>query len=173
MISRLLPYLRVLVASAASAKAILMDSDDSKEIRLLKITLGNGEIHGGVEQLQEFGFTARPLPGAQLNIQFIGGNRSSPLVVASDDGRYRPHLEPGESCMYNAFGASIVLKNDGTFLVNGPVVFHDRVTFEQDVQVDGSVQANGDVVAGTVSLKTHVHSGVTPGVGASGPPVGG
>lgn len=39
------------------------------------------------------------------------------------------------------------------------------------VNITGSLVVSGDVTAGTVSLKTHVHSGVTPGGGSSGPPV--
>jgi len=50
------------------------------------------------------------------------------------------------------------------------------VRVQGDFQVDGditadNVSATGDVVAGTVSLKLHVHTGVTPGGGSSGPPV--
>lgn len=53
-------------------------------------------------------------------------------------------------------GASV--RVEGDFVVNG------------DITAD-NVEATGDVVAGTVSLKTHVHSGVTTGGGSSGPPV--
>lgn len=51
------------------------------------------------------------------------------------------------------------------------------VRVQGDLIVSGDVEAanvtaTGDVVAGTVSLKLHTHSGVTPGSGASGPPIG-
>jgi phage baseplate assembly protein V len=40
-----------------------------------------------------------------------------------------------------------------------------------DINISGSVNADADVKAGTVSLKTHIHSGVTTGSGTSGQPV--
>ena len=36
----------------------------------------------------------------------------------------------------------------------------------------GNVNVTGDVIADGISLKTHIHSGVEPGGGTSGPPVG-
>ena len=39
------------------------------------------------------------------------------------------------------------------------------------VTVQGSIAVTGDVTAGGKSLQTHVHSGVQPGAGNSGPPV--
>jgi phage baseplate assembly protein gpV len=39
------------------------------------------------------------------------------------------------------------------------------------VTVQGSIAVTGDVTAGGKSLTTHVHSGVQPGAGNSGPPV--
>ena len=40
-----------------------------------------------------------------------------------------------------------------------------------DVTVESTLTAGTDVVGGGISLKTHVHSGVQPGAGTSGPPV--
>jgi phage baseplate assembly protein gpV len=39
-----------------------------------------------------------------------------------------------------------------------------------NLYVDGTITVTGDVVAGTVSLKTHKHLGVVPGGGVSGVP---
>ncbi|MBO8136808.1 MAG: phage baseplate assembly protein V [Desulfotomaculum sp.] len=41
------------------------------------------------------------------------------------------------------------------------------------ITVNGNITATGDVKAGGVSLKTHVHSGVTSGTESTGPPEGG
>jgi hypothetical protein len=45
------------------------------------------------------------------------------------------------------------------------------MTVKNDFTVEGTVTADTDVVGGGKSLKTHIHSAVTTGVGTSGPPV--
>lgn len=45
------------------------------------------------------------------------------------------------------------------------------VTMSGDLTVDGTVTGGTDVIANTISGKTHTHSGVTTGGGTSGPPV--
>lgn len=39
------------------------------------------------------------------------------------------------------------------------------------VKMSGSLEVTGQVTGNGVALSTHVHSGVTPGIGTSGPPV--
>ena len=45
------------------------------------------------------------------------------------------------------------------------------LTVTGDVHVTGAITADGDVTAEGTSLHTHIHSGVQPGGGNSGPPV--
>jgi hypothetical protein len=45
------------------------------------------------------------------------------------------------------------------------------ITLDGDVHITGTTTADGDVTAEGTSLHTHVHSGVQPGGGNSGPPV--
>lgn len=76
---------------------------------------------------------------------------------------------------------SIVLKvgsinitiNGSSITFNGPVVFGGTATGEGGtVDFGGSaITTTADVTAGTISLKHHPHSGVTPGGGDTGPPV--
>ena len=40
-----------------------------------------------------------------------------------------------------------------------------------DLNITGTVKADTDIKAGTVSLKTHIHTGVTTGAGVSGQPL--
>ncbi|MEL6477622.1 MAG: phage baseplate assembly protein V [Pseudomonadota bacterium] len=44
------------------------------------------------------------------------------------------------------------------------------VTINGDVTVNGTVTASDDVVADTISLRTHTHGGVVPGGGSTGVP---
>lgn len=40
-----------------------------------------------------------------------------------------------------------------------------------DLEVDGTIKGDIDVISGTISLKSHIHTGVTTGAGVSGQPV--
>lgn len=74
--------------------------------------------------------------------------------------------------------AEIRIKPDGEIILNSPVKvtvnapeseFNSNITINGNTQMNGSLTAtdvitsNTDVVAGTISLKTHVHGGVTSG----------
>ena len=45
-----------------------------------------------------------------------------------------------------------------------------KLTIEGEVEVTGGMKVSADVVAGTVSLRNHVHTGTQPGSGVSGVP---
>jgi hypothetical protein len=54
----------------------------------------------------------------------------------------------------------------------GPVTIQGTLSTTDDVSITGKLTATTDVLAGIVSLKSHKHTGVTPGTGVSGPPFG-
>lgn len=56
---------------------------------------------------------------------------------------------------------------------NGADFTGGKVTIGSDLDVQGNVAAQGDVTAGSISLKDHVHSGVLPGGANTQKPVGG
>lgn len=69
------------------------------------------------------------------------------------------------------------VKITGALLVTGAVTAAGIATTgggsivaEGDISTQGGINATGDIVAGTKSLKTHVHTGVQTGGGVSGPP---
>lgn len=53
----------------------------------------------------------------------------------------------------------------------GATIYGDITQINGSIMTDGDVTSDGDQVAGTVSQKSHVHSGVTPGGGNTGAPV--
>lgn len=57
-----------------------------------------------------------------------------------------------------------------TITSSKPVQFNSDVTVTGKVTVSGDVTAQGDVKAGSISLKTHTHSGVQTGSGSTGAP---
>lgn len=91
-------------------------------------------------------------------------------------------ISPGHIVL--AVGAINITITAAGIVVNGPITFNGIGTGPGGV-VDfgsstlrttgpaqvGSVVSGGDVTAGGISSEHHTHSGVTPGGGASGPPV--
>jgi phage gp45-like len=102
----------------------------------------NSEGRERVEQLQNFGFSASPLPrdeqeggqqgaapggvgeamkgaAAEAILAFIGGQRNHPVCIALDDRRHRPlGLKPGENAQYDDQGQMTLLRRGGLFLLS-------------------------------------------------------
>lgn len=60
---------------------------------------------------------------------------------------------------------------NGDFAITGSLSVTGDISAGGDITSGGTVTGDTDVIGGGVSLKTHVHSGVTPGGGDSGPPL--
>lgn len=69
-----------------------------------------GETIANREYLQHYGFTSRPLAGAELVIIVEGNNI---IAVASDDRRYRLTIADGEAALYDDQGQKVHLKRNG------------------------------------------------------------
>jgi phage gp45-like len=67
------------------------------------------------EYFQHYGFTSRPLPGAE-GIVLIQGNNI--IMIASDDRRYRVALEDGEVALYTDEGDYIHFKRNRDIHIN-------------------------------------------------------
>lgn len=130
----------------------------------LQVTLLADETRAGVEHVQPYGLSTRPLGGAEAIIFSVGGNRDHPLAVVVDDPRHRPAgLAAGEVCLHAAQPAEqhIILRADGTI--------HIQAT--AGVTIDApTVEVTGDVVADGISLRQHTHGGVEAGGGSTGAP---
>jgi phage baseplate assembly protein V len=120
------------------------------------------------EYFQHYGYTSRPLAGAEIIIIREGGHF---VAVASDDRRYRLSLENGEVALYDDQGQKVHLKRDKTIEISGcdtlvatvgisatvtsptvTVVASTKVTLQtplvectQDLKVDGDIVAAGDI----------------------------
>lgn len=65
-------------------------------------------------RLAEFGFSSGLPVGTDVVLAFLGGDRSNPVVIATNHQRYRhSDLSPGETVMYNQWGLYIQLTEDG------------------------------------------------------------
>lgn len=104
--------------------------------------------------------------GTQVLVVPVEGDPEHPVVVArlfdvsitapTSPATGQP-VQPGEIGLFLRGGAYLHLTKD-TVYVGGRLV------------LDGMLQATGDVMAGGISLETHLHGEVEPGTGVSGAP---
>ena len=59
--------------------------------------------------IQQYGFTSKPLKDSEC-IGICPGNRENMVIIATDDKRYRPNVNPGEVSIYSHEGDKIHLK---------------------------------------------------------------
>ncbi|MDO4560822.1 MAG: phage baseplate assembly protein V [bacterium] len=137
-------------AALAVARCVIRLVNDAVPLQAVQVDVLAGETRANVERVQEYGFTSVPLPGCRALAVFVGGDRSSGVVVASDDIRFRlKNLNPGEVALYTNEGDKLHFKNGrlieitaaGGVTVNSPAV----------------TVPEGDVIAGGISLRHHTH----------------
>jgi phage gp45-like len=139
---------------------ILRIIDDTKKIQKCQISLMDNETHSNVDRYQEYGFSSVPLPGAQAVAVSIAGSRDNSIIIATEDGRYRPlNLNAGEVTIYNQFGDKIVIKQNRTIEITAP-----NVIINGNLQVTGNILDNSGTNTRTVSgmrsiFNTHQHAG--------------
>lgn len=71
----------------------------------------DGEVAQDLEHAENFGFTSHPPEGSDCVIVPLGGKTSHGIIVTTTNGTYRvTGLADGETAVYNAAGAKIILK---------------------------------------------------------------
>lgn len=140
-----------------------------------------GQTFDDREYLQHYGYTSRPLPGAE-GILIREGNHI--VMIASDDRRYRIRLEAGEVALYTDEGDKVHLKRNREIEVVGgnKITVTTQVatiTASTSATVTSPVINLGGDRAGLQALvdervlalfNGHTHSGVQAGSGNSGAP---
>lgn len=137
------------------ARAVVQRVADGRKMQILQIGVMAGEDIDDAERVQNYGFSSVPLEGAEGVVVFPGGDRAHALVVAVDDRRYRPTGgEPGEVVVYNAGGASIRLKADGSIEL--------RAAAGQDISLgDGGSTSPLALAADLEELRAEIASAAT------------
>lgn len=126
---------------------ILRIIDDTKKIQKCQISLMDNETHSNIDRYQEYGFSSVPLPGAQAVAVSIAGSRDNSIIIATEDGRYRPlNLNAGEVTIYNHLGDKIVIKQNRTIEITAP-----NVIINGNLQVTGNILDNSGTNTRTVS----------------------
>lgn len=134
------------------------------------------------EYFQHYGFTSRPLPGAE-GILVKNGNHI--IMVASDDRRYRIAIGDGEVALYTDEGDHIHMKQGRIVEIETETLLvkaGTKVRFETPlIETTGQIEAVGtikdlrDSTGKTMSgmrgtYNTHTHGGIQPGAGSTAVP---
>ncbi len=99
-------------------------------IKLFSASGRTGETIDNREYFQHYGFTSRPLPGAEIIIIREGNHF---IAIASDDRTYRLAVEEGEVALYTDEDDKIHLKRDKTIeIVSGNKLI---ATVENEVEL--------------------------------------
>ena len=118
-----------------------------------------GESFADREYFQHYGFSSRPMPGAEGILLKQGNNI---ILVASDDRRYRISLGEGEVALYTDEGDHIHMKRGNLVDVKTNVLkvrALDRVEFDTPlVTTTGVVEAELDIIS-KADIKDHGDSG--------------
>lgn len=145
------------------ARGTVVLAHSANKLQSLQMRLTAGEVNDDMEHFEPYGFTSNPLAGAEGIATFLGGDRSHGVVLVVADRRYRlKALAAGEVAIYTDEGDKIHFKRGRVIDIDSPTL-----------SMSGKIVSQGDQVAAGISQINHVHSGVQPGPGQTGVPVGG
>lgn len=141
-------------AGITISRATIESTDDSKLLQEADVSLYHDEKHRGMERVQQYGFTSRPLPPtgkkkAEAIVLFGNGTRSSGMILGIDDRRHRKkNIEPGETALYDDQGQTIHITRGGIKLNGGtskkPLVL--EVGSSSITIADGKITIKADAI---------------------------
>jgi len=160
------------------ARGTVVLANSANKLQSLQMRLTAGEVNDDMEHFEPYGFTSNPLAGAEGIATFLGGDRSHGVVLVVADRRYRlKALAAGEVAIYTDEGDKIHFKRGRVIDIDTATLnirASSGVTIDSPtLSMSGKIVSRGDQVAAGISQINHVHSGVQPGPGQTGAPVGG
>lgn len=137
----------------------------------------------------QFGLHIAPNINDHGWVEFHEDDREAGVFVSSmfNDNFLPVAVAPGEYLYKHSSGSSIYFKSDGTVTITdkgGSAIAFDgagnitvttsggKVTINSDVTINGALTSTGNVTAGSIDLKNHIHTGVQTGPGVTGAPNG-
>lgn len=148
------------------SRAVVTRSDAGQGLQRLQLDLLRGETRD-IEHVEPYGFTSRPLKGAEAIAAAIGGARGHLLALLATDRRYRKRgLAEGEVALYTDEGDELVFKRGRIVRLNAGSavqVTAPQVTVTASasvildtplVRVTGNIKADGQVSDGTGTMST-------------------
>ncbi|GCE81848.1 phage baseplate assembly protein domain-containing protein [Komagataeibacter oboediens] len=143
------------------------NTNETPNTPTVQAALAAGEMKADLPIMQEYGLASRPVPGSDLVIAFIGGDRTRGVVIATGDQRGRPKdLQPGEVCLFHpSTGSRVWLKADGSIALDPA---NNKVTTPGDFTAGGTITGN-EVIAHGIKLSGHVHTNGNGGANTGEP----
>ena len=113
------------VIAPISRRVLLMISrctlnmvNDSTKTQSAQVELYDGEVHDDAQVWQQFGVSSVPPNGSEGIALFLGGERKTPLIIATENKNLRIiELESGEVVIYSGCGDTILLKSDNSIQI--------------------------------------------------------
>lgn len=114
----------------------------------------DGETVQDLEHAENFGFTSNPPAGSDCVVVPLGGKTSHGIIVTTTNGAYRIiGLSDGETAVYNADGAKMVLKKGRVIEIdcdklnikapNGVNITSEKVECSAVLTAQGQINGNG------------------------------
>lgn len=139
-------------------RGVLTAKNAAKRLRTIQCELFGGDVRDAVEDFEPYGYTAEPLPGAEVLVASLGGDREHTICVCHPDRRYRPTgLKDGEVMLYDWKGRKVYLSESGIQVdgVSDPVTVKTSASVEIDaptVHCTGNLNVDGAIIAkGTIN----------------------
>lgn len=136
------------------AQCIITIVNDAGGIQTAQLNLGAQRIKDATPRMQEYGFTSNPPPGSFAIAEFVGGDISNGVIIATDNFQFRPTgLAPGEAKMYDNLGKFIYLSAGGIVIEAGgmPVQLLNAGTVTMNTPL---LRVTGDIID-NYSTQTH------------------
>lgn len=114
----------------------------------------DGETVQDLEHAENFGFTSNPPAGSDCVVVPLGGKTSHGIIVTTTNGAYRiTDLSDGETAVYNADGAKMVLKKGRVIEIDcdklnikapsGVNITSEKVECSAVLTAQGQINGNG------------------------------
>lgn len=157
-------------------RAAVVSVNDQGSQQLLNVSGFVGDKPKNLVRIAEFGFASNPPDGGEGLIVCPGGRSDRAMFLGGELAKYRPKNQPvGGVTIYDAFNNAISFVQNNIRIVaaaNVTITAPSGLTINANVTVNGTIDATGDVKAGTISLEGHVHGGVQTGSGTTATPTG-
>lgn len=134
--------------------------NDAKGLQVVQITGLAGEVLDGVERFQEYGFSSMPDAGAEAVFVAVSGDRSHPIILGTEDRRFRlKNLGGGDVAIYSKGNNYAILRASGDI-----EVYADRdltMLAQGDMRIEAGgilrIEAEGLELHGRTFVQNDVH----------------
>lgn len=126
------------------ARGTLAMANAAAKMQTIQVRILSGEAKDSVEHFEPYGYTSNPHPGAEVLLQFFGGDRSHGVAIMVSDRRYRlAGLESGEVALYDDIGHVVRLTRAGIVIDGGG--HQVTIVNTPKLRVEGGIDATGDI----------------------------